>query len=155
MEKIHDIVFENKELIPDNVYVEIMNTLKEIPVFFEIEYWVFTPKLTYETNGCCGNGLTVRNKKRLETKILKINNTSYEYKALTKVPFQPFIADISNFHEFLGNRNEIDYKTDIITNPDPDDYNDDFDRTDDILPIKIKLDHLMVPSFLIVNVKRI
>jgi hypothetical protein len=51
MEKIQEILFENKQSIPDGVYLQLMNNLKiEDKKFYKIKYHLITPTVNYYKN---------------------------------------------------------------------------------------------------------
>lgn len=128
MEKIQEILFENKEQIPEGIYLELMNNLKiaheVVNELYEIEYTIIKPSLYYNLNE---GGLNVscsihRNGK----KIIKISTDHYLYKDF-KLPFKPFITFGSNlFPEFENDYGMLRYKTEIKNEGDESD--DDYDE---------------------------
>jgi len=51
MEKIQEILFENKETIPDGIYLELMNALKppSDETYYEVEYRHIVPSIGWST----------------------------------------------------------------------------------------------------------
>jgi hypothetical protein len=56
MEAIQEVLFENKQDIPDGVYLKLMNLLKpEATEFYEFEYSILTPSIMWNKEDCgCG-----------------------------------------------------------------------------------------------------
>ena len=170
MEKVQEILFENKQKIPEGVYLELMNNLKIAHEtkndLYEIEYIVFEPVLIFDNNCCCNNlNLNIRDR-YTGTKIIKLKDIRQHLEEITKVPFKPFSVsgNYGVFNEFLGHNDSTYYKTRIRKTPyENDAYENDNENNDDDCPngdeeerlIKITLKAHINPVIMITSAKKL
>lgn len=159
MEKIQEILFENKEKIPDGVYLELMNTLKiEKKDFYKIEYEVIRPHLFFnkeEENIIIHTSVEKDNNhenKKYEIIISSHNPNLYDSDKKKLNEGLPFVWDGRNiiFNDKEKDIITIRHSTEIQKNKDNnEEYSDDdnFDENDEYDSRKIHINtHLRVRS---------
>jgi len=175
MEKIQEMLFENKESIPNGLYVKLMDELKKSYItkndndFIKLTYTRIRPNFRkrgyeysvdlYETSD-----LTIIIKKSdLKS---QIHNVYYE-NIMTKIealPFIPFWYDGGNKTTLFkdgGYTGDIEYIFETIQKDEPGDddfddrFNDEIDCEENKRKIKIKISVMYDIKYLITNVEKL
>jgi hypothetical protein len=144
MEKIQEIIFENKESIPNGVYLELMNQLKKSYItkddnqLIKITYTRIRPMFHKNDDGGYNITLIKTNNLFIIAKKTSFKNKSdysnNNIEQLDAMPFVPFFISPVSSSVF----NDEGYKNDIKTlflnikkNPDNDENDDEWDFEED------------------------
>lgn len=132
MEKIQDILFENKKKIPDGLYLELMNSLKiehdKTSKFYKCKYTVSYPSVVWK------NGEFVIGMSDVEyfTTIIDINDLATEMANDIKMS-TPFTTNITRlFPCKTENKTQVRHNHIIYTEEDEDQKVDDDYLEDDL-----------------------
>ncbi len=113
MDIIQELFFENKEKIPEGLYIKVMDSLKkefdkQKTTAFKIHYIIIKPELNKYRNKI---EVSVNKNIEIHKKTLFLNYEEFEelddeeynslIKQLTKTPFEPFYAPFDMFSECM------------------------------------------------------
>lgn len=117
MESIQEIVFENKEKIPEGLYLELMNAMKKEHDnnkndYYEIEYMVLESVIHNKNHVNIVSENTIFKKIEKKESLHPCYIHKYEM-----TPFKPFIT---HFDEIPNHNIQIRYSNLISKNPDSD-----------------------------------
>jgi len=151
MEKIQEILFENKEKIPDGVYLELMNSLKlNADKYYKLEFVRLMPSVFFESDDCQMVVQITENNTTREVIIPVVDSKrSSHYDTLLQAG-KPFIYSGNNlFHSYLDASTNIRHKVFINNNDDSDDDADENLECADCRNIHISTSFKLVPCYLI------
>ena len=156
MEKIQEILFENKEKIPDGVYLELMNSLNiNADKYYKIEYMVMTPRVFW-CNDDCDMNIRMNGNPIIHEIIVSCDNPNiYEHNRKTLEAGKPFLTEMNIFPPIKTNIT-VRHNTLINDCKHEDRDEDDDENIDghDLRTIHINTNFELVSSFLILSVKK-
>lgn len=166
MEKISELLFENKMDLPDGLYVQLMNACKIVndtpSGLYKLEYFIINTMVSDNKNVCIDIEDDNKTLKKF-TKIININDVkeSRIIDCITKEPFESFYElgkYTSLFPELISNTRFL-RSYHIIKEEPSDDSDEDDDECccceDDIRKIKITIPFTCFKYALVYNVSKL
>jgi hypothetical protein len=162
MEKIQEILFENKEHIQDGVYLELMNALSPPKKYYKITYLEIVPKMMVFDSDDLNSNIVLKCKQpyRFET-IVECDKVSEFQRQFyfEKEPFIPFEYDGPSLFNFQPQSQRVRVH-DVIMEKKCEDHlhlDDDFkcDCCDDYRNIATTLVYEVKPTFIVLMVQKI
>jgi len=152
MEKIQEILFENKEKIPDGIYLELMNNLKlNADKYYKLEFVRLIPNVFFDNDDDSMVVQITENNATREVIIPVVDSKrSSHYDDLLKAGKTFVYSGNSLFHSFVDAGTNIRHKVFINNRDDSDDDADEnLDCGCDCRNIHISTKFKLVPCYLI------
>ena len=173
MEKIQEILFENKESIPNGIYLELMDELKKIYItrndneLVKITYTRIRPVFSkntgeygYNIDLTTATGMSVIIKKS-DFNFQYENGYGNEIKLIDAIPFIPFWTEKKSFFNDYGYEDDTIHIFKSIKRNEPedtdgdDDWDDERDDEENKRKIKFQIQLNYSIKYLITNVEKL